>query len=721
MGRVIVGFFMLMMFFAVRVDASDGKPPVSALEVMRHVSDFAADYCDVVDEYTSNVYIKGKLEVRKKNFLFRYIPSLFKLEKGVKRYMSESYNELHYTAPNIYDQKVVSEYGTIPNGKFQAEILEYFQLNVYAGSMVGERLMSPLSEYARKYYTYTMDSVFYRNDLLSYKIRFIPKSKSDRLIGGYMIVTDGVWTVREIRFSGHAELLLFENLIRMGEVGASDELLPRVFECRVDFKFLGNEMFGDYLTVYDYKNIVLRDSTQQVGKVKTYDLSNSFTLKCDTNAWKKGRSYIDSIRPVPLDRDEWRVYYLWEDRRAKDTVDVTKERSSRFLKTTQNVFFSDLSFDLPKLGKLKSSPIINPFLLSYSKSKGFSWRQDLGLSKNLPRGRSLSVGCRLGYNFTFKEFYWNLSTDWNYCPEKLGKVYVGIGNGQRIYSSEMLDGIRALPDSLVNFNQINLGYFKNLRLETYHSREIVNGLKLQVGVILNRRKALDLPKYAQEGVDLQVPSKYRKLFQSVYGSFAPRVKLEWTPGQYYYMNGNRKIPLYSRFPTFVLDYERGLGGILKNSCKYERLEFDMHQQITLKELERISYRVGIGGFTNRQNLYFVDFIYFRRNNLPVGWNDEIGGMFHLLNGGWYNSSRMYLRGHITYDAPFIFFKHLMKYTRYIQKEKIYGGILVMPHLIPYMELGYGIGTHIFDFGLFVGTEQFRDVKFGCKFTFELFN
>lgn len=35
---------------------------------------------------------------------------------------------------------------------------------------------------------------------LQYKIRFMPKSKSFQLVGGYLIVSDNVWSVREMRF-----------------------------------------------------------------------------------------------------------------------------------------------------------------------------------------------------------------------------------------------------------------------------------------------------------------------------------------------------------------------------------------------------------------------------------------------------------------------------------------------------------------------------------------
>ena len=133
------------------------------------------------------------------------------------------------------------------------------------------------------------------------------------------------------------------------------------------------------------------------------------------------------------------------------------------------------------------------------------------------------------------------------------------------------------------------------------------------------------------------------------------------------------------------------------------------------------YRFGWGAFTKQKEVYFVDFNNFTRSNLPVGWNDEIGGVFQLLDGRWYNSSREYLRAHAMYEAPFLLLKHLMKYTQYVLNERLYLNLLAVPHLKPYIELGYGIGTHVFDFGLFASFANWQYQSIGCKFTFELFN
>ena len=83
-------------------------------------------------------------------------------------------------------------------------------------------------------------------------------------------------------------------------------------------------------------------------------------------------------------------------------------------------------------------------------------------------------------------------------------------------------------------------------------------------------------------------------------------------------------------PTFIFDYERGFKGVFGSSDEHERMEFEVQQKIKLNQIRSLSYRAGVGLFTKVDNIYFVDFVNFRRSNIPEGWNDEIGGTFHLL-------------------------------------------------------------------------------------------
>ena len=694
---------------------------ISADSIIERVMTFAPSYESIVSDYRANLYIKGKMNIQKKNFILRYVPSMFRLQKGVREYLLETYSDLHYTAPNIYDQKVKASQGTVRGNRGLPGLLEYFNVNIYSSSLLNdERLLSPLAKNGKKYYKYRIDSVMGDPNNLDYRIRFIPRTKSDQLVGGYMIVSSNVWSVREIRFSGRSELITFTCWIKMGEVGKKDEFLPVRYDVEALFKFLGNKVDGNYTASLDYKSIELKERKVRKKEKKKYNLSESFSLQCDTNAYKTDASTFGVLRPIPLSEGEKQLYKDYMYRR--DTVSVQrKSKSQAFWGTMGDLMVEDYKFNLSNIGSVRFSPFINPLLFSYSGSNGLSYRQDFRYTRIFRGDKWLRIVPKLGYNFTRKEFYWSLNADFEYWPQKRGFFRLSVGNGNRIYSSKMLDELKAMPDSIFNFDLIHLDYFKDLYFNFRHSFEIINGLDISLGFSAHKRTAVEKSRFVITGDYPMPPPEFMERFRNTYISFAPRIRVEWTPALYYYMNGKRKINLRSDYPTFSVDYERGIEGVFKSTGEYERVEFDLQHKIQLGLMRNIYYRFGFGAFTNQDELYFVDFANFARHNLPVGWNDEIGGVFQVLDGRWYNSSRRYVRGHFTYEAPFLILRHLMKYTRYVQNERLYISALSMPHLQPYLELGYGIGTHIFDVGVFVSSENWKFSGIGCKFTFELFN
>ena len=694
---------------------------ISADSIIERVMTFAPSYESIVSDYRANLYIKGKMNIQKKNFILRYVPSMFRLQKGVREYLLETYSDLHYTAPNIYDQKVKASQGTVRGNRGLPGLLEYFSVNIYSSSLLNdERLLSPLAKNGQKYYKYRIDSVMGDPNNLDYRIRFIPRTKSDQLVGGYMIVSSNVWSVREIRFSGRSELITFTCWIKMGEVGKKDEFLPVRYDVEALFKFLGNKVDGNYTASLDYKSIELKERKVRKKEKKKYNLSESFSLQCDTNAYKTDASTFGVLRPIPLSDREKQLYKDYAYRR--DTVSVQrKSKRQAFWGTMGDLMVEDYKFNLSNIGSVRFSPFINPLLFSYSGSNGLSYRQDFRYNRIFRGDKWLRIVPKLGYNFTRKEFYWSLNADFEYWPQKRGFFRLSVGNGNRIYSSKMLDELKAMPDSIFNFDLIHLDYFKDLYFNFRHSFEITNGLDISLGFSAHKRTAVEKSRFVITGDYPMPPPEFMERFRNTYISFAPRIRVEWTPALYYYMNGKRKINLRSDYPTFSVDYERGIEGVFKSTGEYERIEFDLQHKIQLGLMRNIYYRFGFGAFTNQDELYFVDFANFARHNLPVGWNDEIGGVFQVLDGRWYNSSRRYVRGHFTYEAPFLILRHLMKYTRYVQNERLYISALSMPHLQPYLEVGYGIGTHVFDVGVFVSSENWKFSGIGCKFTFELFN
>lgn len=698
------------------------KPQVDSL-ILQKIFQFSPFYARIVDEYKADLYLKGRIKVHKSNRLIRYVPSMFRLEKGINDYILESFSEMHYVAPDVYNRKIKAISTTFPRTKGQiVDLTDFLNMNIYSSSIMTDKLLSPLDQKSSRYYHYLLDTVADVRGCRQYKILIIPKFEGTQLVNGYIWV-DGVdWTIRETYMEGKYDVITFKLHTLMGEEG--DEMfLPVRLNLNVDFKFMGNHLEMDAGAWVGYKSVSFNidGKRRKSTKKHSHDLTEFYRLTCDTTQLITDKEKFRSFRPFPLTEEEDSLYQDWAIRKTNKTKQkaVKKEKkSAEFWGQVGDVLISSYDVNISGIGSVRCSPLINPVMLSYSHSKGISYKQKFKYNRLFSNGKLLKITPQIGYNFTHKELYLKGDVSFLYWPEKQGSFDVDAGNGNRIYSSVVLDKLKSIPDSTFKFANMNLDYFKDIYLNVFHTLEPVNGLKIKAGVSVHWRYLMDNNRNEL----MSIIDKYERMqIRSEYNSFAPRIRIEWTPGMYYYMNGRRKMNVKSKMPTFILDYERGLKGVFGSTDAHERWEFDVQQKIKLNQIRTLAYRVGGGLFTRMDNVYFVDFVNFRRSNIPEDWNDEIGGTFQLLDGRWYNSSSQYWRGNLTYESPFILLRPLNRWLGMIQHERLYGGILFMPHLNPYIELGYGIGTHVFDAGVFISGISGKYDTFGFKFTFELFN
>lgn len=732
--KFVIAVLWAMLLFPLSLWAEENKGPIPDKplvpdSILNNIFEFSPFYSKIVDEYKADLYLKGRVQVHKSNKLVRYIPSMFRLEKGVNDYIIESLSEMHYTAPDIYNRKVKAMSSTFPRNKGElTDLTDFLNMNIYSSSIMTDKLLSPLDKESAKYYTYILDSIVGNPDNQTFKIRVIPKFKGTQLVNGYIWVSDEIWTIREVYFEGKFDMIEFKLRNIMGEEG-DEEFLPVKLNLDINFKFMGNhlEMNADAWVKYNMVQFYKGGKRRKSQKKHSHDLTEFYQLTSDSTQMTTDKEMFNTLRPIPLLPEEDSLYHQYQLR--QDTIKLVQpiehkeKKSAEFWGQLGDVLISSYNVNLAGLGSVKCSPLINPVMLDYSHSRGISYRQRFKFNKLFPDDKLLRIVPQVGYNFTKKELYVKGDLEFQYLPEKLGGIEISAGNGNRIYSSVVLDKLKALPDSSFNFNEMELDYFKDVYLNVFHNIEPVNGLFIKAGVSVHWRHLMDKTRLQLKDFMTQAGGGMLQDLdiRSEYNSFAPRIRIEWTPSLYYYMNGRRKMNVGSSMPTFILDYERGFKGVFNSNDEHERVEFDVQQKIKLNQIRTISYRAGFGLFTKKDNIYFVDFVNFSRSNLPEGWNDEIGGTFQLLDRRWFNSSRQYWRGHVAYESPFILLRPFNRWLGMIQQERLYGGLLFMPHLNPYVELGYGIGTHIFDAGVFVSSINGKFDTVGFKFTFELFN
>ena len=693
--------------------------PLTGDSIIHNVVASADWYARIVGDYRADLYVKGHFKAYRRNILLRVVPSMFRFDKGVKDYIIESKNEVHYSAPDIYDVKVQALTGTFRRNNGEVgNAMKYFNMNIYSNDLLPDKLISPFTSNGHRYYYYILDSIFTERTPVEYKVLLVPRYKSNQLVNGYVTVRDRSWTVSEGYMAGQVDQVKFKVRVKMGAEG-SEMYLPQRIDVKMLFNFIGNKIGADYTALYTYKDIKLSGSLPEtLPRKRDYNLSDLYRLSVNTDTTNTHIANMDTLRPIPLTGIEKRLYDVFAEREEyrRNTPPEPKSKSRVFWGEVGDMLISDYTFRFNDLTSVKFYPLLNPLQLRYSHSNGVSYVQRFKYNQYYANGRSLYVSPRIGYYFRHKEFYWRCDADFTYYPEKLGRITLHMGNGNRIYSNEVVDRLDLPSDSVLDFNKLKLDYFKDLYVQLSNDIEITNGLLLSVGLSYHRRTLVDKVNLYNPDLQQYLSGKLR----DTYSSFAPRIRVEWTPGQYYYMDGHRKINLYSHYPTFSVDWERGIQGVFGSSGKYERIELDMQQKFHFGGIRYLSYRVGCGAFTDQEDMYFVDFFNLRRNNLPDDWNDDWGGTFQLLDSRWYNWSNKYVRGHVSYETPFLVFRHLRKYVNLIESERLYGGVLLMPRLLPYIEVGYGIGTHIFDCAAFVSFVNGKYESFGCKFAFELF-
>ena len=539
-----------------------------------------------------------------------------------------------------------------------------------------------------------------------------------------MWVNDHTWTIQNIYFEGMQDVIRFKIKVEMGE--DETEFLPIKYDLNLRFKFVGNDIEMNGLALMNYERIKLyQEGEKRRGRRNKHhhDLSGSYNLSVDTTKHANDKNYFAAIRPISLTEEEDIIYNKWYLRHSSiDTTRVEKKKKSKVLwGQLGDALISSYYLNISNIGSVKCSPLLNPVSLDYSHSRGITYRQKFKYNRFFTNTeRLLKITPQIGYNFRDRMIYAKMDASFQYYPQKRGELEVHMGNGNRIFSSVVLDRLKEVTDSIIDKDKLKLDYFKDVYLNLFNSIEVVNGLNIKAGISMHWRSLVnDSHKELEHKVSTKEWAQIRDITSS-YNSFAPRIQIQYTPGLYYYMNGKRKMNLRSKMPTFMVDYERGIKGVFGSNGAHERWEFDIQQNIPLGNIRSIGYRISAGLFTQQDNMYFIDFENFRKHNIPEDWNDEIGGTFQLLSGKWFNSSRKYLRGHITYESPFIILQPFNKILEKVQQERLYLGVLNMPGLHPYIELGYGVGTHIFDAAIFFSSMNGNFDKVGFKFTFELF-
>jgi hypothetical protein len=620
---------------------SGGEDP--AYEIIRNAIKKKPTYRDPLDSFTCEAYIKTLIKTRKlpKRFMGQKIEDKDKKESGLDSagkgilFLSESITKIAYKKPDQTKLEVVSGRESGSNGfgfNFPSFINFYKEnVNVLTAQFSPRGYVSPIADAAMNYYRFKYLGTFYEDGLAINKIEVIPRRKFEPLFSGTINITEGDWRIYslDLQLTKTAQLEILDTLnIKQIHVPVGNDIW-RTKDQVVYFTFnqLGVDAVGTFLNVYNKYELTPQFAKKYFNKV---------LVKYDTAVNKKTKAYWDSIRPVQLEPEEAKDYatkdsiyqvkkdsafsktYIDSMRKAQGTVKVGKILWTGYTRSNYHPK-KPVSFTWEPLLKNLQYNTAEGLVINVAgtiQQRVLATRQQIAFTPHIRFGLSnshLNAWATLAFNGRSVQTEEEASNSRNSFLIEGGKRVSQFNNSNPI--SPMLNSVYTL------FGRENYmkTYENNFASFTFKKR-FDNDIRLNASLLYEDRIPLaNTTDYSFAKNDKAFTPNYP--FEKLNAPFIPHqaviatLQLQYQPGQRYMQFPKNRIPLGSKYPTFALEYQKGINGLLGSDADFDKWKFSIWDDMNFKLKGKLSYRISMGGFLNNKQVFIQDYQHFNGNQL----------------------------------------------------------------------------------------------------------
>lgn len=299
-GETVLNITMPVKPFLIAPVTVGGKGEDIAYDVVRKAIAMAPYYRNFISQYEAEVYLKGTLKIDKLSWLVkRSLKSEANAPKEGAFYIQETYNDVKFTAPDRFEQKVKMIRSNFPGEINSTEnILGFVSANLYQPK-IGEIIL-PLAPYALTHYNFKYEGYAFQDNRALVKVKIIPKRKSRQLVEGYMYIAEDYWNLHEVDIVVQSLAGPLRIKQTFGEVERNAWLpISQYFD--LDGKFLGNAGRIQYVTSVKYSNVKLNTNLKPPVKLEN-NYTESKPVKPQQKPAKQAsvRQQKDSIRMEQL-------------------------------------------------------------------------------------------------------------------------------------------------------------------------------------------------------------------------------------------------------------------------------------------------------------------------------------------------------------------------------------------------------------------------------------
>ena len=743
-----------------------GEDPAYA--IMRRAIANAPRHRYQVRSYTADVYIKGSVKTGK-------LPGIGSVNidgRNVKiktfsnkTFLMESQNEVRFTAPNRFDQRVVALSSTVPAELDDDDAAATaLTTNVYDPEIMG--CVSPLASGAFSYYRFRLDGITHEGEHVINKIRVIPKRRDSRLVDGWIYILDNTWSLQHVDFSVRRPGVTVSNRIAFHEV-RTNVWLPTAYDIQIHLNVMGVKADGRYYSSVRYRNVtanelpttvytpppptvpgVRKSLTKRQAKAqrKLEELAAKEELTTrdayrmarlmqqaaedekeghrperqpfdsmvhitrDSLALLRDSAYWSAIRTQPLQPDEVVSYQRRDSFRAVVRSEQTRDSIQR--RSWVRWLGTGLVGGQLRLGE-RSSLNYDGLLRAvpeYNFVDGFWIGQRLTFSYRHPSsGRSLRITPAAYYATARRTGIYQFDATFRYAPMRQGVLTLSASDATEDYAGEYATArlINSLASLLFAENASRL--YRRQTVGLTHRIGVAKGLHVLAGLHVERRRALaNATSFSFFGgrPAENIPDGFTLPVMPDHTAWIADVRVTYTPRRPYDLRKGEKYAVEAHRPTFLFRYRGGLplGG--SESADFSMLSAGVTQRIPIGIFHSFRYGVEGGFFLSARRLHLPDRRHFTSAPLHVS-DRPMSTTFQLLNPYAYAADTRWLQLHADFTSSYLLLKQLPFLQPFPFDEALHLHTLLQPgHR--HIEAGYSLGhSDIGRVGLFVGWDNDR--------------
>ncbi|MBI3509455.1 MAG: carboxypeptidase-like regulatory domain-containing protein [Bacteroidetes bacterium] len=716
---------------------TDGEDPAYA--VIRNAIKKRKYYLEQVDAFSCDVYIKGLQRVTE------HPDKIMGMEVDVDGdidsvsgivYLSESVSKFNFKRTDHIKEEMISSKVSGDNKAFSynraSDMLFNFYENLIEIEDLSERgFVSPIAADAMLFYKYRMVGTIIENDSIINKIEVIPKRKTDPCFRGYIYIAENSWRIyeTELFLTKDAQIDFVDTLMINQTFVPIEKDVWMVFMNKFTFNFGFMGLKGNGFFVGVNSNYIIDPDFP-----KKY-FSNE-EMHVDDEANKKDSAYWVQTRPVPLTDEEARDYHkrdsLFNIRNSKAYLDSVDRKQNRPKVT--DILFAGYAFSKRYHHySLSVSPLVRA--VSYNTVQGVRIGTDMNFFKDWDNNKWLNIDPSFSYGCADKKIYADAECSYLYKPVRFARITLAGGSAATQFSTK--DPIPVFVNTLYTLlekeNYMKL-YSKDYVNVNWHT-EVTNGVMLTSEIEYADRKPLYNTSYdywdpyslmknpwKEENVlanrhftsnDPLHPDNELSSAFDAHRSCDINIQMTFRYKQKYYTRPNEKIILGSKYPTFGIQYKRGIPGVFGSKTDYDFVKVSVRDEVNLKLFGKFNYYIGAGKFLTKKYLPFMDYYHFVGNRTI--WSTFPQQSFQLLDYYTYSTSNWYLEAHAeNHFGGFIFDK--IPFVKRLHLSEVIGVNYLVTDKVPsYYELYFGadkLGLIRVDFAL--GYMQNAKVSAGMR-------